>query len=114
MSLSEFEIKRIDKLFSEYCEQRVPPELHHQIKIEYRVRANEVTLFESRPVWDDHAKWISGKVARFQKDSETETWFLYWADRNGKWRAYQPLPSQRDIQKLLSEVEKNDNGAFWG
>jgi len=32
----------------------------------------------------------------------------------GKWREYPPLPYHRDIEKLLAEVEKNENGAFWG
>lgn len=40
--------------------------------------------------------------------------FLHWADRNGKWREYLLLPYHRDIEKLLAEVEKNENGAFWG
>lgn len=54
------------------------------------------------------------KVARFKKDDKTETWQLNWADRNSKWRKYPPLPSHRDIEKLLAEVDKNECGAFWG
>ena len=50
----------------------------------------------------------------FKKDSKTETWQLYWADRNSKWRPSPPLPFHRDIEKLLQEVEKNETGAFWG
>ena len=54
------------------------------------------------------------RIARFKKDPKTETWQLYWADRNSKWRPYPPLPYHRDIEKLLQEVEKNETGAFWG
>ena len=114
MPLSEFEIKRIDKIFNDYCQKKIPPHLHSQITIEFRVRGNEITLFESRPVWDDHARWIAGKVARFKKDAENQTWSLYWADRNGYWCRYQQLPFHRDLEKLLAEVDKNENGAFWG
>jgi hypothetical protein len=114
VSLSEFELKRIEKIFPDFCDKRVPPELRSKIRIEYRVRGDEVTLFESRPVWDDPTKWISGKVARFKKDPKTETWHLYWADRNGRWIAYEPLPFHRDLEKLLAEVDDNRNGAFWG
>jgi hypothetical protein len=114
VSLSEFELKRIGKIFPEYCEKRVPAHLSSEIKIEYQIRGDELTLYESRPVWDDHAKWISGKVARFKKDPQTETWYLYWADANGRWIEYSLLPCHRDIAKLLAEVEKNGNGAFWG
>jgi hypothetical protein len=114
VSLSEFELKRIEKIFTHYCSTRVPEHLRSQIVLEYRVRGDEVTLFESRPVWDDHARWISGKVARFQKDTDAEIWNLYAADRDGSWIHYLPLPFHRDIEKLLQEVEKNESGAFWG
>jgi len=67
MSLSKFELKRIEKIFTEYCEKRVPIELRSQIRIEYRVRGDEVKLYGSSPVWDGPAKGISGKVARFKK-----------------------------------------------
>jgi hypothetical protein len=58
--------------------------------------------------------FISMKVARSKKDPKTETWQLYWADRNSKWRPYPPLPYHRDIEKLLKEVEKSEIGVFWG
>lgn len=114
MALSEFEKKRVEKLLTAYCENKIPPHLRDRIKIEFRIRGNEVSLFESRPHMQCGGEWISMKVARFKKDPETETWELYWADRNSKWRRYPPLPFHRDIEKLLQEVDKNESGAFWG
>ena len=114
MALSEFERKMIDELFSTYCENKVPPHLRHQIKIEFRIRENEVILVESRPHWQGRGEWLSMNVARFTKDGEAAAWNLYWADRNSIWRKYSPLPSHRSIEKLLQEVEKNETGAFWG
>lgn len=114
MPLSEFEIKRVDKLFTAYCENRVPAYLRSQIRIEYRIRDNEVSLFESRAHLQGSGEWISTKVARFAKDAQDGTWHLFWADRNSQWRPYSPLPYHRDIEKLLQAVEKNETGAFWG
>lgn len=114
MPLSEFEIKRVEKLFTAYCEGKVPGYLRDQIRIEYRIRGNEVSLFESRAHLQGSGEWISTKVACFRKDSESEAWQLFWADRNSKWRPYSPLPSHRDIEKLLQTVEGNETGAFWG
>jgi|LGOV01.1.fsa_nt_gb hypothetical protein len=114
MALSEFEIKRVDKLLTAYCEGKVPAHLRDQIRIEYRIRGNEVSLFESRPHLQGSGEWFSMKVARFKKDTQTGTWLLFWADRNSKWQPYPPLPFHRDIEKLLQEVEKNETGAFWG
>ena len=65
MALSEFEIKRVDKLLTAYCEGKVPAPLRDQIRIEYRIRGNEVSLFESRPHLQGSGEWISMKVARF-------------------------------------------------
>jgi len=114
VSLSEFEKKRIEKLFGDYCDQKVPKDLQDQIRAEYQVRGSEVILFEARIGWDDPTKWTSMKVARFKKDAKTETWQLYWADRNERWCKYPPMPFHRDLEKLLEEVEKNETGAFWG
>ena len=73
MALTELEKKRIEKLFTDYCEKKV--------SLLYR---------------------------------KAETWLLSWADRNNKWREYPPLWFHVRIEKLLEEVEKNENGAFWG
>lgn len=114
MALSEFEKKRIEKIFTDYCEKKVPPHVRDKIRIEFQIRGDEVKLFECRPPWRREGDWTASKIARFKKDPKTETWLLYWADRNGKWLTYPPLPYHRDIEKLLAEVEKNENGAFWG
>lgn len=114
MSLSEFEIKRIDKLLNAYCDNKIPAHLRDQIRIEYRIRGNEVSLFESRSHLQGSGEWISTKVACFKKDVQSQTWHLFWADRNSQWQPYAPLPCHRDIEKLLQEVENNPTGAFWG
>ena len=114
MALSEFEKKRIEKLLTAYCAGKVPPDLRNRIRIEFLIRGNEVKLFESRPHLQGGGEWIAMKVARFKKDPATQTWQLFWADRNGKWRSYPPLPYHRDLEKLLKEVDRNDSGAFWG
>lgn len=114
MPLSEFEIKRVDKLFTAYCEGKVPGHLRNHIRLEYRIRDNEVSLVESRPHLQGSGEWISTRVACFRKDSKAETWQLFWADRNSQWQPYSSLPSHRDIEKLLQAVENNESGLFWG
>lgn len=114
MALSEFEKKRIEKIFTDYCQSKIPPHVRDKIRIEFQIRGDEVSLFECRAPWRGEGEWTSMKVARFKKDHKTETWLLYWADRNDRWKPYPPLPYHRDIEKLLAEVEKNETGAFWG
>ncbi len=114
MPLSEFELKRIEKLFSGFCQERVPPELHDQIRIEFRIKGDVVTLYESRPHYRDNTTWFSTSIARFNKNPDTEIWQLYYADRNDKWRIYEECPPNRDIEKLLTEVKNDPTCIFWG
>ncbi|HEY6871248.1 MAG TPA: DUF3024 domain-containing protein [Geobacteraceae bacterium] len=114
MALSEFERKRIEKVFAAYCEQKVPHHARDLVRVEFGVLGNEVTLFETRPHCLDKGSWIAGKVARFRKDPATNCWQLYCADRNGNWRLFRPYPISIDIEKLLAAVEKDATGIFWG
>ena len=114
MALSEFERKRVEKLLTAYCETKIPSHLRDRIRLEFRIRGNEVSLFESRPHWQGAGEWIATKVARFRKDPKAQTWQLFWADRNSKWRPYPTLPFHRDFEILLQEVDRNVTGAFWG
>lgn len=57
-----------EKKLARYCGRRVPAELSNEIKIHYKIRGNSVTLFESRPYWNDPSKWSDLKVAQFRFD----------------------------------------------
>lgn len=114
MPISEFERERIEKLFGEYCQSKVPPHVRNQIRIEYKIRGSEVKLFECRPRYDDPSIWTEMPVARFKKDEKNNTWLLYCADRNGKWHLFEPNAENKDIEKLLAVVERDTTGIFWG
>jgi len=114
MPLSEFEKQRVTKIFSAYCEMKVPHHVSDQFRVEFELRGCEVKLFESRPYWQDKSRWTSHKIARFRKDDSSNVWLLYYADRNGRWHIFEPFPSEKDIEKLLDEVEKDSTGMFWG
>jgi hypothetical protein len=114
MALSEFEKQRVTKIFCAYCEKKVPHHVSDQFRVEFELRGSEVKLFESRPFWQDKSRWTSHKIARFRKDDKSNVWRLYYADRNGRWHIFEPFPGEKDIEKLLDEVEKDSSGIFWG
>lgn len=114
MSLSEFEKQRVKKIFSAYCAMKAPHHISDQFRVEFELRGDEVKLFESRPFHLDKSQWISHKIARFKKDRESNCWQLYYADRNERWHLFEPFPSDKDIEKMLAEVEKDTTGIFWG
>ena len=114
MALSEFEKKRIDKLFAAYCEKKVPHHVQDRFMVAFEVRGDEVKLFASKPQWQGQREWTAIKVARFKKDAATNCWQLYGADRNGRWQLFEPYPISMDIEKLLAAVERDVTGIFWG
>ena len=114
MALSEFEKQRVTRIFSAYCESKVPHHVSDRFRVEFEIRGQEIKLFESRPNELEKSRWVSHKVARFRKNSDTNVWQLYYADRNGQWRLFEPFPEDKDIEKLLDEVEKDSSGSFWG
>ncbi len=114
MALSEFEIRRIEKLFHHFCERRVPEQFRDQIRVEFRIRNADVELFESRPLYNDPSTWVSTRIARFRKSVSNGNWILFWVDRNARWKRYEPCAPHRDIETLLHVVEDDVIGAFWG
>lgn len=114
MSLSEFERERIEKIFGEYCRGKVPSHIRNMLRIEYKISGSEVKLFECRPRHDDPSIWTELPVARFKKNEMKNTWLLYCADRNSKWRLFEPNAEDKDIEKLLAEVARDTTGIFWG
>lgn len=114
MELSEFEVKRIEKLFTTFCDKRVPGHWRDKIRAEFRVRGDCVELFESRPLYNDPDSWVSTRIARFKKNAGDGLWVLYCAGRDAQWQRYAACTPQRDIEALLQIVELDAIGAFWG
>ncbi len=114
MDLSEFEIRRIQKLVEKYCESRIPKVAQCQVKVEYKLRSNEVLLYEMRAYYRDPSQWYSSPIARFKKDPETQNWSLYCADRSQVWQLFERNPRARDVEVLFAEVAEDATGIFWG
>jgi hypothetical protein len=71
MALPELVKLAVEKKFSEYCRKKVPPYVADRLKVGFRFRGNNVTLFEARPLFDNPSQWVDIVVARFRFDSES-------------------------------------------
>lgn len=114
MGLSEFELVRLKRLFDAYCDMRIPRELSDKMRLDYRIRDNSVTLYESRHHHEKVDLWYSSAIARFEKEPQQQMWRLFSADRNEEWIEYHPHPQDRDIEQLLDCVTDDPTGIFWG
>jgi hypothetical protein len=54
------------------------------------------------------------KIAQLRFEAGTQTWTLWWADRNGRWDRYWDGDAGPDIDELLREIDEDPTGIFWG
>jgi hypothetical protein len=101
---------------AKYCATSVPSELDDEIRIEYKVRGNTITILERRPPWreDLGPDWTSMRVCTLQWDPPTELWTLYARDRNDRRLDYEFVDPAPTVVPLLRELDNDPTGIFWG
>jgi hypothetical protein len=115
MVISEFEIKRIEKLVGQYVESRRPAaHMRSQLDISFRITGQSVEIVEIRPQWNDPSRKTETPVAKATYVKSQKLWKLYWMRADGKWHAYQPFPSSASLEKILETIEQDPHGCFWG
>ncbi|MBU0518061.1 DUF3024 domain-containing protein [bacterium] len=109
------EIKRsMDIIFAAYCARRSPEHLKNKLIISHKIRGNSVTIYERRPRFSKPDEWYEMIVAKFRFDSKTETWTLYYPDKNSRLHKYTEIEPTADIAVLLEEVDEDPTRIFWG
>ena len=114
MALPEFTKVQIDIILKDFANTRIPPHVRNEVQFVHTVGGNAVTLFESRPAWDNPTEWIKIPVAKFRYNLTKKAWTLYYCDRNSKWHLYRETKSNQTFAKLLAEVDSDPTGIFWG
>ncbi len=65
MAISDFEIKRIEKLVGQFVEKRRPdPAIRSQLDLAYRIVDQSFEVYEIRPQWDNPKNKIEQPVAK--------------------------------------------------
>ena len=115
MSISEFEIKRIEKIVGEYIETRRPPaEVRDQVDLSFRIEKQSVIIFEIREVWNDRERKIESPIAKATYVKSKKIWKIYWQRSDLKWHGYEPTPEAKRIEEFISVVENDEYCCFWG
>ena len=114
MAFNEIELKRIDKVVGGVCRRRNRPELHDQLRLEYRVKAHDVVLFEVRPCWDGQPGTMENPVAKVKFVRTDGMWRLFWQRADLKWHGYDPFPTSSDLSRLVEEVDRDPHCCFFG
>jgi Protein of unknown function (DUF3024) len=114
VAFSEIEVAKIDKAVGGLCRRRTPPELKSKLSLEYRIKGHDVTIFERRPHWDGTPGFTEGGVAKLKFTRSTGKWRLLWQRADLKWHAYETRSSSGDLSQLVSEVDADPWGCFFG
>ena len=114
MALSEIQRARVTKRLAAFCDARVPAAVRNKLRLGFRIKGNEVVLFEERPGFHLPNEWREMAVAKFKYVSTQELWRLYCQHRDLRWHSYEALPAARSFDRLLDEVATDPTGIFWG
>jgi hypothetical protein len=114
MSLSEFTRKLIEVKLTEYCLKKIPEHIRDEIKLIFKIRGNNVTLFETRPFYQDPSIWTENPVAQLRYDEPSNKWFLYYPDRNSRWHPYSRISPTANLDTILKAIDRDPTGIFWG
>jgi len=110
--LPELDIARVRR----WCQQRVPPPIRDQVRVECDISTRHLTIVECRPPWheDTGPEWTRFPIARLRYTQATRTWTLYWRDRHLRFHRYDQLQPSPRIDDLLTEIDRDPTAIFWG
>ena len=115
MTLSEFEIKRCEKLLAEFIERRRPPaHLRKDVDLTFRINRESIEIFEIRAHWTLRGKPIEHPIAKAKYNKSKRNWKVLWQRADLKWHSYESHPEVDAIEDFLLIVEKDDHACFFG
>jgi hypothetical protein len=115
MAISEFEIKRYEKIVGQYIEKRRPaPHVRNQVDLAFRIEGQSVIIYELRELWNQPDKKIESPISKATYVKNTKTWKIYWQRADLKWHRYEPTPEVKTIEEFLAVVEEDEYACFWG
>ncbi len=115
MALSEFEIKRMEKLVGDFVARRRPDaRIRSKVDLGFRVSGQSFEIFEIRPLWDDPSKIIETSVAKATFVKSKQNWKLFWMRSDMKWHAHTPCPTAACLEEALEIIEEDAYACFWG
>lgn len=115
MTLSEFEIKRCEKLVAEFVEKRrPPPHVRAELDLAFRISGQSIEIFTLRPYWMDKSRIQEHPVAKATYNKSKLCWKIFWQRADLKWHRYPPNPEVASVEEFLEIVQEDDHGCFFG
>ncbi|MBB6024702.1 hypothetical protein HNR77_005837 [Paenibacillus sp. JGP012] len=107
--MDDFTKKRIQKIMNNYTENALPEHIKSQIKVGYKIRGNNVTLFQERQAFRSD-QWVQLPIAQFRLAENV--WKVYWQDSKNKWHFVDDIEPSENFEAQLEIVNNGHNGVF--
>ncbi len=90
--------------------------MEHRDQLEFvlEIDGHSVTIYEVRPRWDAREEKTRHGVARFRYTRTRDEWRLYWMRRDLKWHVYDPAAPSTRLEDLVTVVDQDQYGSFFG
>ena len=112
--LPDIQRARVDSLLGPICQPHPDPQIAAEVRRGYRFEGADAVLFEGQPSFLKPEVWHERPIAKFRFNKSRGVWQLFCMFRDLKWRAYEPLRESADLAQLVSEVQRDPTGIFWG
>lgn len=114
MTLPEDVRTQAQLLLFAFCDMRVPEFIRHEYRLAFRMRENNLTLYEATGPWNPRFPKASRRpVAQFRYDENQKVWTLHWADNQQRWHPYTDVKPATDLAELIAEVHVDPKGVFF-
>jgi hypothetical protein len=97
-----------------FCQRHSSASVSDQLRYSYELAGSTVVLQAERPGFMNPDEWTRVPVAKLRFSEARSTWSLYWSDANGRWHRMSSVPMAKDIRVLLTAIETDASGVFWG
>ncbi|WP_051286840.1 DUF3024 domain-containing protein [Paenibacillus taiwanensis] len=108
--MDEFTKAKVKKIMDGYVKDKIPKHLQNQIKINYKIRGNNVTLIEERPAFRSE-QWVQHDIAQLRR--ENELWKVYWKDSKKRWHFIDDIEPNESFEEQLEIIDHDKNRIFW-
>lgn len=115
MAISEFELKRCEKVMDAYMEKHRPPApVRHMVDLGYKIEKQSIVVFEIRPHWENEKEKIETPVAKTTYVKSVKIWKVYWQRADLKWHKYEPMPEVKLLEEFLDVLQEDKYSCFFG
>jgi hypothetical protein len=115
MSLSEFEIKKVQKAVNKFLDKRRPPaSIRHELDFGWRLDKHSFFLFETRPIWNNPSEYQDLDCIKATFVRTQSIWKIYWMRRDLKWHSYEPCSEVGTIEQVIDILDEDQYGCFFG